>query len=66
MFVFKTVGCHLKSTGAAQSALNLAGRRGGRESGEGKKKSAPMSDTKQKSGREEVGHRPVVCLFLTS
>ena len=57
-------GCHLKCTGAAQSA----GRRGrGVESGEGqKKKSAPVSDTKLQSGREEVGRWAVVCLFLTS
>lgn len=65
---FKAVGCHWKSTGAAQSALNLAGsREGGLESGEGqKKKSTPMSDTKLESGREELGHWAVVCLFLNS
>lgn len=57
VFVFEAVGCHLKSTGAVQSALNPAGRReGGLESGEGqKKKSNPVSDTKLKSGREELG-----------
>lgn len=68
VFAFKAVGCHLKSTGTAQSALNSAGRRErGLESGEGqKKKSTPMSDTKLVSGRKEVGRCAVVCLFLTS
>lgn len=66
VFAFEAVGCHLKFTGAVQSALNPAGRRkGGLESGEGqKKKSNPMSDTKLKSGREELGCWAVVCLDL--
>lgn len=66
MFVFEAVGCHLKSIGAVQCALNPAGRReGGLESGEGqKKKSNPMSDTKLKSGREELGCWAVVCFEL--
>lgn len=67
VFAFKAVGCHLKSSGAAQSALNPAGRReGGLESGEGQNKSTLMSGTKLESGREEVGHCAFVCLFLTS
>lgn len=45
VFVFKRAGCHLKSTEAAQSALNLAVMN--IKSGEGKKKSAPTSDPEQ-------------------
>lgn len=58
--MFKIVVCHLKSAGAAQSALNLAGGREGLESGEGRKKSTLMSDTKQESGKEKVGHSAAV------
>ncbi|KAJ4948149.1 hypothetical protein JOQ06_019689, partial [Pogonophryne albipinna] len=46
VFVFIAVGCHLKSGEASQSALNPAGwREGGLESGEGRNKSTPKSDS---------------------
>lgn len=64
MLAFKAVGCHLKSTGAPESALNPAGRREGRlESGEGKKKSSPMSDTRLESEKGGAGMM-CCCLFV--
>lgn len=58
----------MKSAGAVRRALNPAGRREKEPgSGEGqRKKSTPMSDSKLKSGREELGHWAFVCLFLNS
>lgn len=64
VFVFIAVGCHLKSGGASQSALNPAGwREGGLESGEGRNKSTPKSDSNLGRGRAEVGCCAFVCLI---
>lgn len=65
VFVFKPVGCHLKSTGAVQSALNPAGRRGKRTRVRGGPDEEKHHHFRHQTGKRKGGAGTLgFCLFV--
>ncbi len=64
MFAFKAVGCHLKSTGAAQSALNPAGRREKRTGVRGGSEEEKHSHVRHQTGKRKEGGGTLRCYLF--